>query len=288
MVGLRLSMCATLCAAVTIVSAADITGLPRTCDDQWISIVDKEDIDFYKTCKVIDGLGFFIGHDFTGPFEMPGVESIPRFSSGYLLPKLRGSDRVDDGVTSVSMPDVKNITQQGFLIGYVDYVTSVSFPKLESIVGDVVIVDSSNITNITFPSLETVHGAVMLEGSFEVINLPSLRSVKYLRIRSYSSKLDCPALGKELGPRLNLTLGEDDIHLGSGYEGFTCRGGGQTNDNWYNLTEALAGGPSDGSGEGGNDKDNGAGAGDNNSGAGVLSVGYGLGTALLIAGVMFI
>lgn len=78
---------------------------------------------------------------------------------------------------------------------------------------------------------------------------------------------------------MNLTLAEDDIRLGTGYEGFTCRGGGQTNDNWYNFTEALGGGGSSGG--------DGEGAGNKNSGAGVLGVGYGVGTALLAVAVMF-
>ncbi|KAM7203345.1 hypothetical protein V8F33_002336 [Rhypophila sp. PSN 637] len=281
MVRLKVSSCAALCAAATSVVAGEIGGGERACDNFWITIEPgRADIDFYKKCKVLDGGGFFVGHNFTGPFELPGVESLSRFSSGYLGPKLRGSERVDDGVTSVSMPDVKNITQGGFLIGYVDSVTKISFPKLEYIQGDVVIVGSSNLSKISLPALETVNGGVMLEGDFEEIDLPSLQSVDYLRIRSSNSKLDCPALGKQLGPKLNFTLEEDDIHLGAGWEGFTCRGG-YSDDNWFNSSDTTAAGAgTGGSGAGGSGSDD-------KNGAGVLRIEYGLGAILLAMTAVF-
>lgn len=100
----------------------------RTCDDHMISIVNQTDIDFYKTCPAIDGVLFFIDHEFKGSFELPSVESLPELSSGYLGPELTGSTRVDDGVTTVSMPDLQNITAGGLLFGYLNNLTSVSFP----------------------------------------------------------------------------------------------------------------------------------------------------------------
>lgn len=105
----------------------------RACDDTIIHIVNQTDIDFYKTCPTIDGLLFFIDHEFDGPFELPGVESLPEVSSGYLGPDLSDlpgstSDREDDGVTTVSMPDLKNVTSGGILFGYLNNLTEVSFP----------------------------------------------------------------------------------------------------------------------------------------------------------------
>lgn len=96
-----------------------------------MTIVNQTDIDFYKNCSAIDSTLFFVDHEFKGPFELPGVESLPEFSSGYLGPKLKGSDQVDDGVTTVSMPDLRNITGGGLggmLFGYLLYLTSISFP----------------------------------------------------------------------------------------------------------------------------------------------------------------
>jgi hypothetical protein len=90
--------------------------------------VNQTDIDFYKTCPTINGALFFIDHQFKGPFELSGVESLPEVSSGYLGPKFSGYDRVDDGVTTVSMPDLKNVTGGGLLFGYLDNLTSISFP----------------------------------------------------------------------------------------------------------------------------------------------------------------
>ncbi len=100
----------------------------RSCDDTIVSIINQTDISFYKTCPTLSGIFLFIDHQFKGPFELPGVESAPELSSGYLGPKLKGSDRVDDGVTTVSMPNLKNITSRGMLFGYVDNLTSISFP----------------------------------------------------------------------------------------------------------------------------------------------------------------
>jgi hypothetical protein len=103
-------------------------GSVRACDDFKVSIANQTDIDFYKTCPAIDSDFFFIDHEFKGPFELPVVESLPSFSSGYLGPKLKGSTRVDDGVTTVSMPDLRNITTNSILFGYLDNLTSISFP----------------------------------------------------------------------------------------------------------------------------------------------------------------
>lgn len=100
----------------------------RACDDSIVKIVNQTDINFYETCPAIDGILFFIDHDFNGPFELPGVESLPSLSSGYLGPELKGSTRVDDGVTTVSMPDLQNITSGGMLFGYLNDLTKISFP----------------------------------------------------------------------------------------------------------------------------------------------------------------
>lgn len=101
----------------------------RECHDTIITIYNSTDIDFYKTCPIIEGYLFFIDHTFTGPFDLPGVESLPKLSSGYYGPKLEGdSDWVDDGVTSVSMPDLVNLTSGGMLFGYINNLTSISFP----------------------------------------------------------------------------------------------------------------------------------------------------------------
>lgn len=100
----------------------------RACDDTIVEIVNQADIDFYKTCPAVDSALFFIDHEFKGPFELTGVESLPELSSGYLGPELTGSTRVDDGVTTVSMPDLQKITAGGILFGYLNNLTSTSFP----------------------------------------------------------------------------------------------------------------------------------------------------------------
>jgi hypothetical protein len=94
-----------------------------------IDIVNQTDIDFYASCSDFsEDILFFIDHNFTGPFELPKIKSVPEISSGYLGPDLSGSDRVDDGVTSVSMPDLVNVTSGGVLFGYIKNLTSISFP----------------------------------------------------------------------------------------------------------------------------------------------------------------
>lgn len=100
----------------------------RACDNTIVTIVNQTDIDFYKTCPVVDSSFFFIDHEFKGPFELPGVTSLPSLSSGYYGPKLEGSDWVDDGITSASMPDLKTITANSVLFGYINNLTSISFP----------------------------------------------------------------------------------------------------------------------------------------------------------------
>jgi hypothetical protein len=98
-----------------------------SCDDYFVKIDNTTQLSFYSTCPSLDAM---VGpsHAFSGAFELPGVESIGKFSSGYLGPKLRGSERVDDRVTTVSMPDLLNTTSGGVLFGYLDNLTSVDFP----------------------------------------------------------------------------------------------------------------------------------------------------------------
>ncbi|ETS86633.1 hypothetical protein PFICI_00461 [Pestalotiopsis fici W106-1] len=145
------------------------------CDDGIVSISNSSDIDFYKTCPIIDSTLFYIAHEFTGPFDLPGVESLPKISSGYLGPKLEGSDWVEDGVTTVYMPDLVNLTYAGMLFGYIENLTSVSFPKLNFIEGDIAIVGDYKLRNVSLPALSTVVGAVLLDGHFDQHVFPALR-----------------------------------------------------------------------------------------------------------------
>lgn len=228
----RLLRFTALLAAINAVAAEDA----RACDDLIVTINNQTDIDFYETCPVIDGTLFFINHTFQGPFELPGVESMPELSSGYLGPKLKGSDWVDDGVTSASMPDLTNVTSGGILFGYIQNLTSISFPKLEAITGGLAIMGCDKLLNVSLPALSTVdesiyldgdfeevnlpllstvNGGVYIDGDFDELNLPSLKSVSYLRVLSLGN-ISCPALGAAFS---SLTFNATETDL---YEGFTC------------------------------------------------------------------
>ncbi|KAI3394503.1 hypothetical protein diail_2637 [Diaporthe ilicicola] len=200
-----------LLAAFDVVAADD----GWACDDSIVNIVNQTDINFYKTCPAIDSILFFIDHEFKGPFELPGVESLPSLSSGYLGPDITGSTRVDDGVTTVSMPDLQKITGGGILFGYLNNLTSISFPKLETVIRDIVVTGSADVRNVTWPALSTVSGGVLLDGHFDEINLPSLKSVAYLRVLS-TGNISCPALGAAFA---SLTFNATEIDM---YQGFTC------------------------------------------------------------------
>lgn len=91
---------------------------------------NQTQLDFYSACPVFESV-VFVGHKFSGPFELPGIVSVGRISAGYLLPKLTGSKREDDPVTSISFPDLKNTTETwmgGIMAAYLEYLTDVSFP----------------------------------------------------------------------------------------------------------------------------------------------------------------
>ncbi|KAH8594096.1 hypothetical protein B0O99DRAFT_688124 [Bisporella sp. PMI_857] len=201
-----------LLSAIAGVSAQDALS----CDELIVKIVNQTDVDFYSTCPKLNFM-FFIDHNFTGPFEMPGTKSLGRFSSGYLLPKLKGSDRVDDGVTSVSMPDLENTTDttSGMLFGYLNKLTSISFPKLNTISGDLAIVDSYGVTNLTLPALSNVTGGIYLHGNFDEIDLPALKTVSYIDVFS-TGDINCTALGAKFSA-LTFTPKEYDAGVG-----FTC------------------------------------------------------------------
>jgi hypothetical protein len=106
-----------------------IAIIAYSCSNILIEIANQTDIDFYASCTDFsEDILFFIDHNFTGPFELPKIKTVPEISSGYLGPELRGSDREDDGVTSVSMPDLLNVTSGGVLFGYIKNLTNISFP----------------------------------------------------------------------------------------------------------------------------------------------------------------
>lgn len=105
-----------------------MTNDPPACDNSIVEIANQTELDGYKKCTEFTGQMFFIDHEFQGPFDFPGVESVPELSSGYLGPKLKGSDRVDDGVTRVSMPDLTKTTAGAVLFGYLNNLTEVDLP----------------------------------------------------------------------------------------------------------------------------------------------------------------
>jgi hypothetical protein len=98
-----------------------------SCNDIIQTIYNQTDINFYSTCPVLRDL-FFIDHTFAGPFELPGVQTLGKFSAGYYAPKLSGQTIVEDRVTSISMPDLETTADGGMLFGYINNLTDISFP----------------------------------------------------------------------------------------------------------------------------------------------------------------
>jgi hypothetical protein len=101
----------------------------RTCDDIIADFYNQTDIDFYSTCPVITQGEDIIEDSFSGPFELPGVQSMGSVVGGYFGPKITGDNRTDPLVTSVSLPDLTNTTfYWGVSLGYIDALTDFSFP----------------------------------------------------------------------------------------------------------------------------------------------------------------
>ncbi|KAL2070197.1 hypothetical protein VTL71DRAFT_13223 [Oculimacula yallundae] len=184
------------------------------CDDYFVTIDNSTGISFYSTCPKLE---FMVGpsHKFSGPFNLSGVQSIGKFSSGYLLPKLPQSQRVDDAVTTVSMPDLLNTTSGGLFFGYLNNLTNIDFPKLNAVNGEIVFIDNYELKNIALPSLTNVTSGVLFDGSFDSISLPALKSVGYIIVKSIG-ELDCIALGRNLSSVV-YTSKEHDTGVG-----FTC------------------------------------------------------------------
>ncbi|PGG98760.1 hypothetical protein GX51_06619 [Blastomyces parvus] len=189
---------------------------PPACDDTLISIATQEQVEFYSTCPRIDGaVSFSVNHKFKGPFEVPNVKYISgKFNSGYFGPKIKGSDRIDDGVTSISMPDLEELG--GWLLfGYLNELKSASFPKLHTIGIDLAIIGNSELKTISFPSLENITSGALIDGDFDEIHLPKLKNVAFLKVKS-TGNLDCRALGRNLS---SLVFHPEEGDEG---EGFTC------------------------------------------------------------------
>lgn len=89
---------------------------------------NQTSIDFYKKCTNITTSLFYVDMTFKGPFVLPGVESVSKFVAGLYLPKLGDSNDDPDYTTSISMPDLKNVSAAGISIAYTDNLTSISFP----------------------------------------------------------------------------------------------------------------------------------------------------------------
>ncbi|PGH16657.1 hypothetical protein AJ79_01529 [Helicocarpus griseus UAMH5409] len=197
-------------------------------------VVTKDDMEFYSTCTKIDGM-FGPDHNLTGPFEVPNVKTITsRFNAGYLMPKLKGSDRVDDGVTSISMPDLEEVGGW-VLMAYLDNLTSVSFPKLRSVGVDVAIINNLELKKLSLPALENVTKGIFLDGSFDEIHLPNLKHTAYLKVES-TGNIDCRALGKTLSAQVTFHP-EIDV-VSKPKEAFTCWT--RNENNRYNSSDPAS------------------------------------------------
>ncbi|KAK0119408.1 hypothetical protein ONS95_010860 [Cadophora gregata] len=214
MVHSRSLLLGALLATVRFTYAQDTSDTGLSCDDLLVTIDNSTQLSFYSSCPSLE---YMVGpsHAFSGPFNLPGVENIGKFSAGYLGPKFTGSQRVDDRVTTVSMPDLVNTTSGGVLFGYLDNLTSVDFPKLNTITGDIVLIGNYETKTLTLPALANVTGGGLLDGHFDSISLPSLKTIGYLIVKSTGS-LDCVALGKNLSS-LTFTPKQYDVGVG-----FTC------------------------------------------------------------------
>ncbi|PGH28808.1 hypothetical protein GX50_08452 [[Emmonsia] crescens] len=221
-----------LTAAVNPAFGTQLDGEPLSCDDFIISLETKADIDFYSTCPQLVGF-VSISHEFTGPLEMPNVKSIGRFNAGYLGPKLKFSTRVEDEVTSISMPALEEATDW-VLMAYLNNLTSISFPKLRTIGKDMVVLDNPELKTVSFLALENVTAGILIDGDINEINLPNLKHVAFLKIKS-TGDIDCRALGKNLS---SLVFHPREFDVG---KGFTC----YTYDeqNRYNSSDPTGSGP---------------------------------------------
>ncbi|OAX82210.1 hypothetical protein ACJ72_03443 [Emergomyces africanus] len=185
-----------LTAVINPAFGSRLDGEPLSCDDALISIANQTEIDFYSACPEIRHT-FGVSHDFIGRFEVRNVTSIlGRFNSGYLGRKLKLSDRVDDKVTSISMPDLEEVGGW-VLIGYLNELTNVSFPKLHSIGVDMAVVGNPKLKSIAFPELKNVTSGVLIDGDFNEVSFPKLKQVGFMQVKS-TGDLDCRALGKNL------------------------------------------------------------------------------------------
>ncbi|QSS65351.1 GPI-anchored cell wall organization protein Ecm33 [Histoplasma capsulatum] len=198
MPGKALLLTGILTVAVNAAIGSQLDEEPRACDDFMINIATQEDIDFYSTCPTIEeAISFGINHTFKGPFQVPNVKYIAgNFGAGYLGPKLKFSDRVDDAVTSISMPDLEEVGDW-VLMAYLNELTNVSFPKLRTIGNDLVMAANPELKKVTFPALENVSAGILIDGDFDEIHLPALKHAAYLIVKS-TGDLDCRALGKNL------------------------------------------------------------------------------------------
>ncbi|KFX93086.1 hypothetical protein V490_05019 [Pseudogymnoascus sp. VKM F-3557] len=170
---------------------------PLACDDYIATVENQAQLDVYSTCPVYQTT-IFVGHNFSGPFKLPGIETLGRISAGYLLPKIPSKGRTDDAVTSISFPDLKNNTESyfgGIGIMYLDHLTDVSFPKLENMTGDLILLSNPKLHKAVFPALKSLSGGISIDGEFDEISFPSLKDVAFIDIHS-TGNIDCRALGK--------------------------------------------------------------------------------------------
>ncbi|KAJ3496810.1 hypothetical protein NLG97_g2384 [Lecanicillium saksenae] len=188
----------------------------RSCDDLIVTIHNQTDIDFYETCTTLSDYIVSPDHSWEGPFVLPKVQSVPQLAVGYLLPKIKGDDRVDDLVTSVSMPDLKNITGKGLLFGYLDQFENFSMPKLEFSQGGIAISGNYKLRNVSFPALTDAPGGIYLDGHFDSIDLPALRSTGFMKIQSLGTNISCPGLAAQFAS-VNFTNNMTDS-----LSGFIC------------------------------------------------------------------
>ncbi|KFY48609.1 hypothetical protein V495_01190 [Pseudogymnoascus sp. VKM F-4514 (FW-929)] len=166
----------------------------------------NDDILLYDTaarpagCKKLRYNVFFGDYNMTGPLVVPGINETTQLSlHGYTLQRRNNSAptgidlevrplRVD----SIEFPDLVS-TKSGLSIKYATNVSSVKFPKLESVMGVELEIDLSGgpAISLSFPKLRIVDN-VKVVGKIDALDFPALNMSGIINVTS-TGDLDCVA-----------------------------------------------------------------------------------------------
>jgi len=160
------------------------------------TVDDLDDFGSFDTCSTLLG-SLYLYTTSDSEYDNITMPSALQSITGTLYCSGQGLDQTTDSIEGNSLSTVASDQTDSGTIGFeiVDYptLTLLSFPRLNTVGSSFVIARNQKLTTIEFPSLTSVKGNVDITGSFQSVNMTSLTLVNgNINLQSSYANFVCP------------------------------------------------------------------------------------------------